>query len=608
MKNNLELGILRRVRIHGGDRGASARATHHIGRKERLMTNETKFSSEANLRTVRKLTIERKIMSTKTTFKRVALIAVASLGLGVLTSVAPANAGAAAWTCTAYVNDPCTQIVGGVATLAFNADAAAVYSVEVTGAVMTNVTDSAGTHEPVGGAADATVTYPTTTVQFTPNAVDDDLTVKLTATSAGTATIKATKLVSGVPSTVTSATITWIASGTNAVSAANSFVTTVTNNTCGAPASPGAAKAIETTNSLTSDYYAAGVAADFCVYTFDGNGNAVTPATVTVYIGKGWVADLTGGTPTASSTGTTEGAGTTIGTLKGDSLQTGATEITAIITDAQGNTITETAPFTWFGKVASIALANNYYANNYAATAATTSIGKQANMIAITAKDKNGTVVPYSAWAGMANTGLATGAATSLIVSSAKGNGSVADDRGESNAFATVTITAADDTAESGVKNGQMTVVCADGKYEKLTITAVGTDPVLATNTLKSNSVDFYCSGAAAKVSVTATGSSVNVSATDANGYPVADGSTVTLAASNGSVVAPSSKTTLNGKFKDAATVIATATSSSSTVTAIVGSVSGTSAAIKGTGTSIEAQVAAMMKLIAKIMKKLGIK
>ena len=44
-------------------------------------------------------TIERKIMSTKTTFKRVALVAVASLGIGVLSSVAPASATVlTAWT------------------------------------------------------------------------------------------------------------------------------------------------------------------------------------------------------------------------------------------------------------------------------------------------------------------------------------------------------------------------------------------------------------------------------------------------------------------------------------------------------------------------------
>ncbi len=40
------------------------------------------------------LTNERKNMSTKTNFKRVALVAVASMGLGVLTSVSPAFAGA----------------------------------------------------------------------------------------------------------------------------------------------------------------------------------------------------------------------------------------------------------------------------------------------------------------------------------------------------------------------------------------------------------------------------------------------------------------------------------------------------------------------------------
>ena len=40
--------------------------------------------------------IERKQMSTKTTFKRIALVAVAALGMGVLTSVAPATAAGSA--------------------------------------------------------------------------------------------------------------------------------------------------------------------------------------------------------------------------------------------------------------------------------------------------------------------------------------------------------------------------------------------------------------------------------------------------------------------------------------------------------------------------------
>jgi len=50
-------------------------------------------------------------MSTKTTFKRIALVAVAALGLGVLTSVAPANAAAVGSDATATV----TAITGGTA-------------------------------------------------------------------------------------------------------------------------------------------------------------------------------------------------------------------------------------------------------------------------------------------------------------------------------------------------------------------------------------------------------------------------------------------------------------------------------------------------------------
>ena len=74
--------FLRRVRIHGGEFDSSARA---MNRKEQVRL------FQADLRIVRGSTIERKQMSTKTTFKRVALVAVAALGLGVL-SVAPSNA------------------------------------------------------------------------------------------------------------------------------------------------------------------------------------------------------------------------------------------------------------------------------------------------------------------------------------------------------------------------------------------------------------------------------------------------------------------------------------------------------------------------------------
>jgi len=74
--------FLHRVRIHGGEFDASARAMHRDG-----MTS----SFQAAVETVSIATIERKQMSTKTTFKRVALVTVAALGFGLL-SVAPSSA------------------------------------------------------------------------------------------------------------------------------------------------------------------------------------------------------------------------------------------------------------------------------------------------------------------------------------------------------------------------------------------------------------------------------------------------------------------------------------------------------------------------------------
>jgi len=70
--------FLRRVRIHGGEFDTSARAMYREG---------VTSSLRADLRIVRRSTIERKQMSTKTTFKRIALVTVAALGLGVLASV-----------------------------------------------------------------------------------------------------------------------------------------------------------------------------------------------------------------------------------------------------------------------------------------------------------------------------------------------------------------------------------------------------------------------------------------------------------------------------------------------------------------------------------------
>ena len=71
-----------RVRIHGGEFDESARAIH---REDGLKT----IQAESGI--VLESTIERKQMSTKTTFKRIALVTVAALGFGMM-AVAPSSA------------------------------------------------------------------------------------------------------------------------------------------------------------------------------------------------------------------------------------------------------------------------------------------------------------------------------------------------------------------------------------------------------------------------------------------------------------------------------------------------------------------------------------
>ena len=81
---NSPFKFLRRVRIHGGECGAVARALHHEVKGLSLYQADLEKSSGS--------TNERKQMSTKTTFKRMALVVVAAMGFGVLTTVAPATA------------------------------------------------------------------------------------------------------------------------------------------------------------------------------------------------------------------------------------------------------------------------------------------------------------------------------------------------------------------------------------------------------------------------------------------------------------------------------------------------------------------------------------
>ena len=135
--------------------------------------------------------IERKQMSTKTTFKRIALVVVAALGFGVLTSVAPANAAAATLSSSAAtatigttngnqtsVIITATGAIGDVATIYWDkaaADSATGFAIRTVGTTVgTAVSDTgssftfSATQGTGGGAESGTVAYTltTTTQQF----------------------------------------------------------------------------------------------------------------------------------------------------------------------------------------------------------------------------------------------------------------------------------------------------------------------------------------------------------------------------------------------------------------------------------------------------------
>jgi len=156
-------------------------------------------------------------MSTKTTFKRVALVAVAALGFGVLTSVAPASAApnATPWTVTAAQSNSgggtatttATQIVGAnnFVELTANDDyltANAVTVLVVSGSTVTYTATGQGSVAASVNSAANEVTYATDLIKSNK--------VRISAATVGTITAKyyVRTVLNGVPSDVLNQTIT----------------------------------------------------------------------------------------------------------------------------------------------------------------------------------------------------------------------------------------------------------------------------------------------------------------------------------------------------------------------------------------------------------------
>jgi trimeric autotransporter adhesin len=153
----------------GGESSESARAIHYVVQKDTLMTYEKGLFAQADPGIVSGSTIERKQMSTKTIYKRIALVAVTALGAGVL-SVAPASAAATIGTITVadqsvscFVGDTCKALVSVTTSAAGPASASADDVITLTTASVTAVTGATAiaktTDVAEGGAATASTKF-----------------------------------------------------------------------------------------------------------------------------------------------------------------------------------------------------------------------------------------------------------------------------------------------------------------------------------------------------------------------------------------------------------------------------------------------------------------
>jgi len=217
MKRSITTQVSSVLRIVRGERDALVRTTHF----------------KAAVENVSIATIERTIMSTKTTFKRVALVAVAAVGLGLLTAV-PSSATGQTTDATngkagifysnglavGTVVDNDSQVVGGQATIVALLDTTTTGDSTInftsTG-VGTVVSATMSANATTNWAAATPLVWSDSTSSFgTANGPTD--TIKLYSTVAGTQVITMTPLdANGTPGTARTKNIYWVAAAVNGV-------------------------------------------------------------------------------------------------------------------------------------------------------------------------------------------------------------------------------------------------------------------------------------------------------------------------------------------------------------------------------------------------------
>jgi len=436
-----------------------------------------------------------------------------------------------------------------------------------------------------------------------------EATVASTVAGVQTLTWTAISATSGAPTVVGTATITWGAAPTTAANLSTSIIAVGTG-------APGAADAVAVSAASTAKTAAADRAANITVTTKNSAGTDITATTkLTATISGPGLLSIETNANAANATGRalTGVAGNNVIGVYGD-----GTAGVATITITVGTTTISTETVTFFGSVKTVTAAQNFLiakagGNTLGFGGATANTTTQVPAVVLTLKDANGNVVPGK------NASLSAVSSDTTVMSSSI---SSAEDDG-------ATVGAGDGTYNVQVNSATGSVT---GKSATLTFrfavgdgTFISSSPVTfstASSTVATVTMAFdktsYAQGEAAVLTITAKDSAGNA-VSDGTKTGIFTAAPVYSKTVTGSL--PTADITFVGgkaTFKQFAPASSGAYTVNATVNPLVAaagaSISAASSVIDGNAAlltqidALNAKIVALNALIAKIMKKLGVK
>jgi hypothetical protein len=500
----LQIKFPNQIRISGWDFGSSARAMNQAGGKDSLMTYLRVFFIQAESGKCPGSTFERKTMSS--TIKRVALVAVASMGLGLITTVssnavAPTNFEFVTAESISTDKDTAVTVAGAAnyVEIISKADVAGTSArVDVTGGSFVDIAEE--TDADTDWAAPA-VTYnvgassaviASGDLLGTDGAGVDTLTLRINTPTVGTATIKvySVALVNGVATDTLTDTLTvtvnaTATAGVVVASTSTSIIDKDAANAAGFNAAADdtvlAAKAAGTLRAIIK------VTAKDANTVLLPNGKTVTATISGPGLLGGAAADIDTYANSSKSETVTLAGGTGLSYF---GVYSDGTAGVATITITSGTVTLATETVTFYGDVATLSVTQVAYSLSDAAAATV--------FATISAKDSAGNAVAIAGADGSPSTT----------------NGTFTDANGATAGTVDVSL---DPTADSLGSKSTTWTHTATGKTIDLSVIVA---KAVASKVTISTDKDEYVPGE--KVTVT-------VSAVDASGYIVADGNRLLL-------------------------------------------------------------------------------